>query len=1497
MTGEVAGLPVIVAGIVADEGPQVLVFQSPLRMPLKGASARPGAYAPGLDTMSVFGLNAEAASLIFAHLHNEDSIDLIVGSAHEIVVFHGIDRVVLEQSAGNVGIAQPEMRAYSVPFTMVSLATGYFTAANRFELALLCDDGTIRLGGNIGERKSTPGNGQTELRTKVVAHGPWGRADSLVAARLSAEADDLIVVDRSNRQLELVNLSALAESGQKITYPTNEGAVTQYAPMTWAVAGEPAAVLPMRLNGDALADLVIVQKGGSTPTVMLTAVAATYTVANTNDSGAGSLRQAIVDANNNPGADKIVFNISGPGPYTITPLTALPTITDPVTIDGTTQPGFAGKPIIELNGASAGDSSGLRISGGNSTVRGLAINRFQARGIFSPGGGITILGNGGNIIEGNFIGTDLGGTVNLGNTGAGVYVSGSPTNVIGGTAAEARNVIAGNDSHGIRLSGGLTSGSRVQGNFIGITVNGNAILRNAGEGIFVEGAVNSLIGGTTAGAGNVISGNGRSGVSIGSGATGTQIQGDFIGTQASGNGPLGNSLHGVFVSDSSNNTIGGVAGGSGNTIAFNLTGVYVPSGVGNAIRSNSIFSNIGLGIDLGPNGVSQNDPGDADSGANNLQNFPVLTPPAAGAATVQATLSTKSNTSYAIEVFYSDACDPSGNGEGKSLVASATIITDSTGTASFSSTLATPLAGGGFLTATATDPSGNTSEFSKCVQLPATLSNFVVPASTTYQCASQVPFATSTDPTVTISETSNGGSGSLSSPLVITRVYKRGFVVIGTQVITVIDNTAPAFLSVPPAMTVNTGSGSSQCGVVIDDAALGRPSTSDNCSSPTVTRSGVPAGNLFPVGTTMITYTVADAAGNTTNAVQLVRVIDDTLPLFTAVPPDARSQCAGDVPASDAAVASASDNCGIASVTVAETTNGGAGSAANPLVITRTYTAADAAGNVSKATQTITVTDTIAPQFVSVPAALTLTTGTHANQCGTVIADAVLGTASAIDSCSNTTATRSGVPAGNLFPIGKTVITYTAVDATGNTAAATQTVTVVDDTPPAFTSVPPPVTVATGPGSSSCGAFISDEALGLATAIDNCSLVSMARSGVPAGNLFPVGVTTVAYKATDAAGNTTTVSQTVTVIDNTPPTLAAPPSESYQCTTQLLAARADAVASDNCSTPKITVSESNNGGAGSLASPLIITRTYTAVDPAGNSATATQTITVADDTPPVFTSVPASRTVATGSGAASCGIVISDAQLGSAAAVDGCSDARVTRSGVPEGNLFPIGTTTITYRAVDAAGNTATAVQTVIVIDNTRPVFTVVPPALTYQCVSQVPVARATSVAAGDNCGIPNVSVSESSNGGLGSPTSPLIITRAYTATDRSANQATVTQMITVADNTPPLITGVSVNKPELSPPNHQMVDVTVNYNVTDGCDSAVTSGLSVTSNEAVNGTGDGDTAPDWEILDAHHVRLRAERAGSGNGRLYTIVITSADATGNVSKASISVTVPKIQSQ
>ncbi len=617
-------------------------------------------------------------------------------------------------------------------------------------------------------------------------------------------------------------------------------------------------------------------------------------VTNINDTGAGSLRQAIIDANAIPGADTIVFNIPGAVVHTITPGFTLSEITDPVTIDGTSQPDYAGTPLIELNGNAAGSSAnGLTISASNCTVRGLVINRFHGFGIvlqnnagntiqgnyvgLDPTGtlarpnlsgvalnnssnntiggltaaarnvlsgnsfaglgiggasnliqgnfigtnvtGTVALGNGteglrlsnissqpsnnliggttagarniisgngnnnliiqssGNVIQGNFIGTDVTGSVKLSNNANGIDLEGA-NNLVGGTTAEARNIISGNSASGIFWNGFVSNATRIQGNFIGTDVTGkkkvgnsigvsangpgiliggpgagNLISGNDGPGIqlnsssgIVQGNLigtdltgnvalgnmfgvlvessNNQIGGPVAEQRNVISGN-QFGVQIGGqvfpGPSGNVVQGNYIGLGADGNQPLPNVQGGVAVSDSSNNTIGGTDPRAGNKIVNNGgTGVLVSAGTGNLIRANSIFANTGLGIDLlsgGHTGVTNNDSCDSDSGPNNLQNYPLLSSAVStsSSTTVQGTLNSTPNTTFTIEFFTNTTCDSSGFGEAQQSLGTTTVTTDAACIVGFIVNL--PFAvGGQFITATATDPNGNTSEMSNCFQ-------------------------------------------------------------------------------------------------------------------------------------------------------------------------------------------------------------------------------------------------------------------------------------------------------------------------------------------------------------------------------------------------------------------------------------------------------------------------------------------------------------------------------------------------------------------------------------------------------------------------------------------------------------------------------------------------------------------------------------------------------------------------------------------------------------
>jgi hypothetical protein len=658
-------------------------------------------------------------------------------------------------------------------------------------------------------------------------------------------------------------------------------------------------------------------------------LADTFVVTQTGDSGPGSLRQAIMDANGRAGLDTIAFSIPGAGVHTITPVTPLPSITDAVVIDGYTQPGTStntlatgdnGVLLIELSGASAGASNGITISAANCVVRGLVINRFTVsfsvggRGIFITANSATIegcfigidatgtsaLGNTndgiviqsanntiggttvasrniissnsgtgirlsggtatGNVIEGNYIGTNRSGTAALGNgIDGGVSLEGASSNTVGGTSAAGRNVISGNNGNGVRLTAdqsGSTSasGNTVLGNYIGTNAAGTGAIPNSGRGIRLgdntsAGAPNNTIGGTATGAGNVISGNTQDGIELlGSGtnhnniviqgniigltadgstalgnfrgiqsassanltvggtvagarnvissntreglvmqfATGTvqgnfigtditgqlnrgngfeglqlsgsqtnstiggtsaaarnvisgntregitvldpgttnnTIQGNYIGVAADGTTALGNAKDGILLNSGTNIAIGGTATGAGNIIANNgLDGVDVGSGVqGNPILSNSIYNNgttsLHLGIDLVPSdGVNANDLGDGDTGSNNQQNFPVITSATNDGTntTIAGTLNSTANGAFRLEFFSNSVRDASGFGQGENFIGASGVTTNGNGNASFNSSFP-QVNDGQWITATATDSNGNTSEFSASI--------------------------------------------------------------------------------------------------------------------------------------------------------------------------------------------------------------------------------------------------------------------------------------------------------------------------------------------------------------------------------------------------------------------------------------------------------------------------------------------------------------------------------------------------------------------------------------------------------------------------------------------------------------------------------------------------------------------------------------------------------------------------------------------------------------
>ncbi|HEU0069041.1 MAG TPA: hypothetical protein VFQ26_07255, partial [Nitrospiraceae bacterium] len=462
---------------------------------------------------------------------------------------------------------------------------------------------------------------------------------------------------------------------------------------------------------------------------------ATFTVTNTNNAGVNSLRQAIIDANAAAGTDTIVFNIAGAGVHTINLASALPAITGNVLIDGWSEPGFAGTPLIRIDGAGAGGgANGLSFgaTSDGSTVRGLMITRFGTDGILVQNGATNIT------IVGNWIGTTGTGSVGVGNADDGIDIrgtAGNPTTgvVIGGTGINDRNVITNSGDEGIAIAGAGVTGHLIQGNYIGLDPDGSTGGGNVDVGIAITGGTGNTIGGTTAAARNVISRNAE-GIEIRT--NNNVVLGNYIGTDATGTLNRGNqSSDGIEIPvAATGNLIGGTAAWAGNLIAFNAAnGVDVVNGTNNSVLGNQIYSNTLLGINLGAAGVTANDAGDGDGGANNLQNFPVLTSVNSNATgtTIVGSLNSNANTTYRIEFFASrPSIADATNGEGERYLGFITVTTNGAGNVAINTTLNNVWVNAGDrVTATATvdlggGNYGNSSEFA--ANITATSTGIVV---------------------------------------------------------------------------------------------------------------------------------------------------------------------------------------------------------------------------------------------------------------------------------------------------------------------------------------------------------------------------------------------------------------------------------------------------------------------------------------------------------------------------------------------------------------------------------------------------------------------------------------------------------------------------------------------------------------------------------------------------------------------------------------------------
>jgi hypothetical protein len=608
-TGEinrVDGLTDLAVGILAADGARVLIFEA-----AEGALRRAPESIP---------LSAAATAFAFGQLDDHAAADLAIASGNEVIVVHGRDRKLSLDAEQQAQVRAAELSRIPFEAEVVSIAVGDFARDLKQELAVLTADGSVRVLNAQTNQESM------KMRADARGSSPPRR---LLAAKVSAlPKDDLLVFGGGNTvQLLTTRGADTRDASGKVTQAGNEQ-ISVAASMEGA--GEVAAMLPMRLNGDALKDLVVLPREGA-PTIIETvsSVFVVNTTARTLDANPGdgvcadgegkcSFVAAIMECNAKPGPHTINFNIPGggvPTVATVVPGAVFNQVNEAVTIDGTTQPG--GRVEVNSDGFTP-----LIFFGGNSVLRGVAIYGGSAS---------LVLASDGNIVEGNYIGFRPDGTKPSYGQIGGIHFRGGVNgsrpgnnNLIGGTTAQARNVISNCD---VGLNFSENTGNVVKGNYVGTTIDGTAALPNARH--LLAGDSDVVVGGTTAGAGNLFSGaNGTgtfsTGLQLGKTAL---IQGNRFGTTADGIYPITNAGYAIEVLTNEMVTIGGSTPAARNLISGSLFGIQVTHDQGEAtlIQGNYIgtnaegdvaIPNLGDGIRL--TGVRAVTVGGASSGAGNL---------------------------------------------------------------------------------------------------------------------------------------------------------------------------------------------------------------------------------------------------------------------------------------------------------------------------------------------------------------------------------------------------------------------------------------------------------------------------------------------------------------------------------------------------------------------------------------------------------------------------------------------------------------------------------------------------------------------------------------------------------------------------------------------------------------------------------------------------------------------------------------------------------------
>jgi len=551
-----------------------------------------------------------------------------------------------------------------------------------------------------------------------------------------------------------------------------------------------------------------------------------------------------------------------------------------------------------------------------------------------------------------------------------------------------------------------------------------------------------------------------------------------------------------------------------------------------------------------------------------------------------------------------------------------------------------------------------------------------------------------------------------------------------------------------------------------------------------------------------------------------------------------------------------------------------------------TLKVSDPCGASSLAAVTVIVQDTMAPT-ITAPAQIEAAAGVT---CQAAVPN-VLSLIAVNDNCTAQADLQvsQSPSAGAPVTVGDHPIQVTVTDLAGNVGSATIMLHVVDKTMPEIVSTRGSLTVAAG---SDCQAIVPN-VLGDVVASDNCTPANqlvLAQSPIP-GTSVGKGQHTITVTVTDVAGNHNSAKISLSVVDQTAPVIASAPGAltvavGNDCQGIVPDVLAGIVATDNC-TPANQLLMSQTPAAGTSVAKGQYTIAVTVTDAAGNHSSANISLGVVDQTAPVIASAPGALTVAVGN---DCHGFVPDVLAG-IVAMDNCTPANqlIMNQTPAAGVSVAKGQYTIVVTVTDAAGNHSSTNVALSVLDQTAPVIVSVPGPLTVpvgnDCHGTVPNVLSGIVAA-DNCTPVNqLTLTQNPAAGTSIAKGQYVIT--VVVRDAAGNQSSAGVPLSVVDQTAPVISGATVNPSVLSPPNHQVVPVTVSVSATDNCDSAPVSKIvSITCNESVQ-------PGEMTITGPLTASLAATRNGASGGRIYTLTIQCTDNSGNSSQTSVTVTVPQ----